>query len=436
MGFTVNLEYVKRNIDDKRSLILAVDDLTPNDTINLPLESVVGILIRDACPTSHAVIVAKNLGIPVLMTTNVEKMLNKLVILDGLTGFCKVEPDEVEQKDANDRLNEYRRNQKEMKESVKSVQKTRDGKEIQVMANVGSLTDVVNLDGIADGIGVFRTELLFMNRLMPPSEEDHFNTYFDVLKNVKKPVVIRTFDIGGDKPTKFFNHPIEENPSLGYRASRIISNDMGRKLFKDQVKGILRAAIFGEVSIMIPMISHIEQFLYAKKLIEEVRQELISKATPFKMVDVGIMIEIPSSCLIAEHLAEVADFFSIGTNDLTQYTLAVDRQNIHVKSLYSELHPALLKLIKMTVDAAQLYNKPVSVCGELASNPIALSYLVGLGIDRLSMNSHSVPIIKNEIKGLSYNECKKNLDVLYGYSNLEDAINFLENRKVCYESIV
>lgn len=437
IGNSIGLDGVRATSSNDEAYILVVNDLTPLDTIELPLHIIKGIIIRFAGPTSHAVILAKSLGIPVLLTSNIEELKDKQIILDGFSGNCITNPDDFTLSKAIKKKQEYEVKLQKMRNQIKGIQQTSDHASISVMANVGSLIELNELDiNYIDGIGVFRTEFLFINSVVPPSEDEHYSVYSLISKKCKeKPVIIRTFDIGGDKQTRFLEHQEEENPFLGYRATRMLTSEEGKILFKDQVKGILRAAIYGNLSLMLPMISHIEQIRYAKELIEECKAELDYKGMVYKSIEVGIMIEIPSSCLIASQMAEEIDFFSIGTNDLTQYTLAVDRQNPKVISLYEEMHPSVLKLMKMVCDAAEEKNKSVGICGELAANSLALPVLVGLGINKLSMNNQSLPFIKSQIKQLSYQDCQKNVLNLLNCSTTEEVHDILTKLYIGHEMV-
>ncbi|WP_164876594.1 phosphoenolpyruvate--protein phosphotransferase [Bacillus cereus] len=438
IGHTIGLDDLKVNNLDKADYILVADDLSPIDTISVPFHKIKGLILKFAGPTSHAVILAKSLGIPVLLSSRIIDMKYKDIILDAFSGACIINPNKSSLIKAHEKEKKYKEEQKKIKENTVGIQKTFDNQSIKVMANVGSLKELDELDfNYIDGIGVFRTEFLFINHPTPPTEESHCLIYADVAKRLAgKPLIIRTFDIGGDKCTKFMNHPYEENPFLGYRAIRMLDTKRGQEIFKDQIKGALRASIYGNISIMVPMISHVEQLRFVKNLFEECKKELEQNGILYNHVELGIMIEIPSSCLIADQLATEADFFSIGTNDLTQYTLAVDRQNSYINNLYQEMHPSIIKLMKMVADAALKNNKWVGICGELASNTLALPILIGLGINELSMNPYSTPTIKSMINNMSYKECKIILNTLLNYATIEEIHTYLNDYTVRKENIL
>jgi len=336
--------------------IVVARDLTPSDTASLNRNNVLGFITEVGGKTSHTAILAEALGIPAVM---------------GAEGI------------------------------VDMVKDTKEGKRIEISANIGKTeeADIAVKEG-AEGVGLFRTEFLFLGRVTPPTEEEQFKAYKTVLEKFKgKSVVIRTLDIGGDKQIPYLNLNKELNPFLGVRAIRICLRR--KELFKLQLRSILRASAYGKVRIMYPMIAVKEEIEQANEILEQVKQELIETNIPFdKNIEVGIMVEIPSSALNATELIDYVDFFSIGTNDLTQYTFAIDRTNQNLNYLYKPLHPAMLRLIKMTIDASHKKRKWTGMCGELAGDPEAIPKLVEMGIDELSMSPPKIPEAKKIIRNL------------------------------------
>jgi len=384
--------------------IVVARDLTPSDTASLDKENILGFITEMGGVTSHTAILAEALGIPAVVGARgiIETVKDKnMVILDGRDGEVIVEPDE-------ETLKYYREEMKRLEEEKEELEKikfleavTREGKRIEVSANIGKPEDAdIALQEGAEGVGLFRTEFLFLDRTTPPTEEEQFEAYKIVLEKFKgKPVIIRTLDIGGDKQIPYLNIEKELNPFLGIRAIRLC---LARKdLFKTQLRAILRASAYGKAKIMYPMIAVKEEIEWANEILNEVKKELIKKNISFdKHIEVGIMVEIPSSALNAEELANYVDFFSIGTNDLTQYTFAADRTNQNLNYLYKPLHPAMLRLIKMTIDASHKKGKWTGMCGELAGDPGAIKTLVKLGIDELSMSPQKIPEAKKIIRNL------------------------------------
>jgi len=384
--------------------IVVARDLTPSDTASLDKGNVLGFITEMGGVTSHTAILAEALGIPAVVGARgiIETVKDKnMVILDGRDGEVIVEPDE-------ETLKHYREEMKRLEEEKEELKKikfldavTKEGKRIEVSANIGKPEDAdIALQEGAEGVGLFRTEFLFLDRTTPPTEEEQFEAYRIVLEKFKgKPVIIRTLDIGGDKQIPYLNMDKELNPFLGVRAVRLCL--VRKDLFKTQLRAILRASTYGKAKIMYPMIAVKEEIEQANEILDEVKEELIKKNISFdKNIEVGIMVEIPSSALNAEELSNSVNFFSIGTNDLTQYTFAADRTNQNLNYLYKPLHPAMLKLIKMTIDASHKKGKWTGMCGELAGDPEAIKILVKLGIDELSMSPQKISEAKKVIRNL------------------------------------
>ncbi len=382
--------------------IVVAEDLTPSDTASLDKKNILGFITEVGGKTSHTAILAEALGIPAIVGAKgiIQEVKNEdIVALNGADGEVIINPD---QKTLNKYKEEERKKEREREnlEKIKFLQAaTKSGKIIEVSANVGKIEDIdLAIKEGADGIGLFRTEFLFLNRESPPTEEEQFQAYKAALEKFKgKPVIIRTLDIGGDKQIPYLKLKKELNPFLGIRAVRLC---LRRKdLFKTQLRALLRASIFGNLKIMYPMIAIKEEIEEANKVLNEAKKELILKGIPFdKKIEIGIMVEIPSAALNAEELIKYVNFFSIGTNDLIQYTFAADRTNEELSYLYNPLHPAVLKLVKMAIDASHKNGKWTGMCGEMAGDPEAIPKLLELGIDELSMAPQKVAKAKEIVR--------------------------------------
>lgn len=394
--------------------VVLTHNLKTADTTRIDLNCIIGIVSETGGETSHSAIMAKALGVPAVV--GLEGILRKAkdgdeIIIDGFKGRVILKPTEkqkeiyLEKKKIQDerkkKLNAYR--------NKKTV--TKDGHQIELSSNIATLRDIPRVfNSGSEGIGLFRTEFIYMNREELPSEETQFNIYKRVAYSMKgKPVVIRTLDIGGDKELEYLKFPKEENPFLGYRAIRMSLDRVD--IFKTQLRAILRASVYGELKIMFPLISHYNELKVALNILNYVKKELDKESVAYnKDIEVGMMVEVPSAALIADFLAKEVDFFSIGTNDLIQYTLAVDRTNDHLDYLYTAFHPAVLKLIKMTVDSAHRNNIWVGVCGEVAGNEALIPLLVSMGVDEFSMNSNEVLRSRYVINHISKEEYAKHID--------------------------
>lgn len=384
--------------------VIVARDLTPSDTASLDRENVLGFATDMGGVTSHTAILAEALGIPAIVglknITGIAKHDNSIII-DGETGEAFIDADEETKKVFIQKIALIEQEKKEL-EKVKFLQAaTKSGKKIEVSANIGSPRDAdIAIRQGADGVGLFRTEFLFLDRNTPPTEEEQFTAYRSVLEKFNgKPIIIRTLDIGGDKQIPYLNLEHELNPFLGVRAIRLCLTH--KDLFKTQLRAILRASVFGKALIMYPMIAVKEEIIAANKILEEVKTELGSEKLLFdEKIQVGIMVEIPSAALGAEELVDYVDFFSIGTNDLTQYSFAADRTNENLAYLYQPLNPALIRLVKMTVDASHKKGKWTGMCGELAGDPEAIPILVDVGVDELSMSPQKIPYAKKIILDL------------------------------------
>lgn len=385
--------------------------ITPSDAANLSTQTVKGVATAGGGHTSHAIILARSMGIPCVV--GIEELMDIIhpgdfVIVDGNTGNVFVNPDDGI-------ISEYSRLMEDYNQHVVNLVKekdlpavTLDGHEVGLFANVGLLSDLklTNFYG-ADGIGLYRTELPFLARNVLPEEDEQYRIYRKMVEGTGgKPVTIRTLDVGADKKIPYLDLPAEENPFLGWRSIRMCLERAD--IFKTQLRAIMRAARHGSVKILIPMISSMEEIYRVKDLIRESAKELERSGTPHNPdVLLGIMVEVPSAAHLSGKLAKEVDFFAIGTNDLTQYTLAVDRNNRKVAHLFDPMNPAILSLISMTAKAGRDAGIPVAVCGEIASQPIWTPLLIGLGVTDLSMNASSIPFVKRSLRLIKYEDCQR-----------------------------
>lgn len=394
-------------------VILCGREIEPSVIAGMPTENIAGVLLGSGSTTAHAVIIAKARAIPTIVGLNKENRIGRIadgdhVIIDGERGEILVNPTADERHQYDERI----RKQQELAKRYAALKdlpaKTTDGAHIQLMANIGSHMDVDNaLTYGAEGVGLFRSEFVFMGREEIPNEEDQFKAYKEAVEKCGgKLCVIRTMDIGGDKPLPYLNIPPEENPFLGYRAVRISLER--RDLFLPQLKAILRAGVYGKAAIMIPMIINIAEFKKVKEFIEEAKLELSHEDKKFaENVQVGIMVETPAAAIMAPAFAKYVDFFSIGTNDLVQYTLACDRGNASIAPLYNHFNPAVLRLIKRTAEAAKETGIWCGMCGEMASDPYASVLLLAMGFTELSMSAPSIPRVKEKIRSISSIKAKE-----------------------------
>ena len=384
--------------------IILATDLTPSDTVNLDPKSVLGFATSEGGPTAHSAIIARSLGLPAVVGLGkpLDEVENgQIVILNGSTGIVNATPTADELHEAKTAQDAERQASKEAQDAADLPARTTDNHLIEVGGNAGSVQDIETAyNAGADGIGLFRTEFLFLGQESAPDEANQLKSYTAIVKGMQqRPVIFRTLDIGGDKPVPYITVPKEENPFLGERGIRLQLNRP--ELLRTQLRAIFKAAEFGKVRIMFPMIGRLDEWRAARKIAEEVRVELGAAA-----VELGMMIEVPSAALMADRFAEEVDFFSVGTNDLTQYTLAIDRQHPTLTAQADGLDPAVLRLIKMTVDAAQAQGKWVGICGELGSDTQAAPILIGLGVQELSVNLKAVARVKAQVRSLSLVQCQ------------------------------
>ena len=411
-------------------VVVIAKNLTPSDTVCMNIKRVLGFATEVGGTTSHTAIIAREYGIPAVVgVANLTEKVKpgELVIVDGNKGLVIIQPDK---KTANQYIKigrEIKRHSEQLKKFACLPAVTADGHRIEVAANIGNLNEVkIALTYGAEGVGLLRTEFLYLDRATPPSEEEQFKVYSQIAQSLGgKPVIVRTLDIGGDKPLPYLKMPKELNPFLGSRGIRISLEEPD--IFKEQLRAILRASVYGNLKIMFPMISTLEEVKTAKNILNEAKEELRTRSIPFKEdIEVGIMIETPSAALMADALVKEVDFFSIGTNDLTQYTLAVDRTNQKISGLYDALHPAVIRLINNTVKAAHKKGKWTGICGELASDPEAVPILIGLSLDELSVNPPSIPNVKKLIRSISYNDAEQLAKKAIKMTNAKEVRNLVK----------
>lgn len=390
--------------DSNEKFIIASDDLAPSETVQLDKSRVLGFILKDGSTSSHTAILARSMGIPAIIGIGkdlLEEYDKAECIVDGFTGTVYIEPDEETMATMKNKQKEADR-QKQLLQELKGKENiTLDGTKINIYANIGSPADVAKvLSNDAGGIGLFRSEFLYLENSDFPTEEQQFIAYKQVAENMAgKKVIIRTLDIGADKQADYFNLKHEDNPALGYRAIRICLTQPD--IFKTQLRALYRAAVFGNISIMYPMITSVEEVRKIKDIVSEVKAELKEQGIPYKEdVETGIMIETPAAALISDELAKEVDFFSIGTNDLTQYTLAIDRQNRLLEPFCNTHHKAILKLIKMAADNAHKEGKWIGICGELGADTTLTEEFLKMGIDELSVSANMVLKVRDKVRSI------------------------------------
>ena len=414
-----------------QDVILVAEELEPSQLVAGDARHIKGIVCEKGGRTAHVAIIARSMSIPAVF--GIDQAVEKLkeaenIYLHGSQGIVETNKTVEEQKIILDNIARADALRKGLEPFSKQLGKTEDGQHIAIRANIGGIADAKRAkEAGAEGIGLFRTEFLFMEASRMPSEEEQMEVYKSVLETFSDAkVTIRTFDAGGDKQIEYLNMTIETNPFLGCRAIRFCLKR--KELLKKQLRALLRASVYGHLRIMYPMISGIGEFREANAVLEEAKQELQKEGISFADdVEVGLMIEVPSAALCAETLAKEADFFSIGSNDLTQYTMAVDRDNPNVSELFTEFHPAVLKLIKMTTDGAHKHGKHVCICGEFGGNTLATRLLMALGLDELSMNPNSMNRVK-KILSLTNRE-EPEISYTYLTEELSDAEEIKETLK-------
>lgn len=413
-------------------VILCGREIEPSVIAGMETEKIAGVLLGSGSTTAHAVIIAKARAIPTIVGLNKEDRIDRIadgdhVIMDGERGEIVINPAPEDIASYDEKI----KKQKELAEHYAALKDlpavTTDGVKVDLMANIGTHMDVDNaLNYGAEGVGLFRSEFVFMGRQDIPTEEDQFKAYKEAIEKCKgKLCVIRTMDIGGDKPLPYLNIPEEENPFLGYRAVRI--SLQRRDLFLPQLKAILRAGVYGKAAIMIPMIINVAEFKKVKEFIEEAKLELAHEGKAYSDdVQVGIMVETPAAAIMTPILAKYVDFFSIGTNDLVQYTLAVDRGNANISYLYNHFNPAVLRLVQRTITSARENGIWAGMCGEMASDPNAAVLLMAMGISELSMSAPSIPRVKEKIRSISSVKAKEILADVMTMEDGDDIRNYLQ----------
>ena len=393
------------SVTGEEPVILLADDLAPSETVQLDKSKVLSFVTRHGSTNSHTAILARTMNIPALIGIDFSEDVNgKMGIVDGYTGKLYIEPDEETMKKYEAKKAEDENKKRLLLELKGKENVTLDGKKINLYANIGGVADVANaLSNDAGGIGLFRSEFLNLESEDYPTEEAQFAAYKTVAENMAgKKVIIRTLDIGADKQVDYFHMEKEENPAMGYRAIRICLDRP--EIFKTQLRAIYRASYYGTISIMFPMIISVKEVKRIKEIVAEVKAELTAEGIPFKDCELGIMIETPAAVMISDLLAEEVDFFSIGTNDLTQYTLAIDRQNPKLDSFYDSHHEAILRMLQMVVDNGHKHGCWVGICGELGADTTLTSTFLKMGFDELSVSPAMILRVREEIRNTKVDE--------------------------------
>jgi len=412
-------------------VIIVSKELTPSMIAGADLAHVKGLISETGGLTSHTAILARSMDLPAVF--GIEGIVDSLqegqiLAIDGSKGTVRIDVDAKDRMDLQEQIHAQNLMKEALKKLIDVKAATLDEHRVELSANIENPKDVIKaLENGAEGIGLFRTEFLYMDHRTMPSEEEQFQAYKQAAEGMgSKPVIIRTLDVGGDKEIHCFNLSKEENPFMGYRAIRVCLND--REMFKVQLRAILRASAFGNVKIMYPMISSVEEVMKANTLLEEAKRELEADAVGFnKKIEVGIMIEIPSAAITADIIVKHVDFFSIGTNDLIQYTLAVDRTNEKVNYLYNSFNPAVLRLIQNVIDVSHREGKLTGICGELAGNPVATMLLLGMGLDEFSMSSSSLLKVKKIITSTNFSDAKQVRDEVLKRTDPNSIEQYLRN---------
>ena len=414
------------------NVIVVAHDLSPADTIQMNLNHVAGFITDIGGRISHTAILSRSMGIPAVVGLETATSLingGDLLIIDGYSGTVVINPDEETSEEYTNRQKQIRLLEREVLKYAALPAETRDGYRVKMGANIELAEELpVAISHGAEGIGLYRTEILYLNREDLPSEEEQFQVYQSIVEGISPgSAVIRTLDVGGDKFLSSYGYDHEVNPALGLRAIRFSLKEP--QLFKVQLRGMLRASAFGKLKILFPMISGVAEIRRAKAILEEAKEELGVEGIPFdEGIEVGAMIEIPSASIIADVLTHEVDFLSIGTNDLIQYALAIDRINEHVSYLFEPLHPAILRMIRGIVEAGHRAGIEVAICGEMAADPAYLLILLGLGLDELSMTPFYIPRVKKILRSSSYEEAKQLLEEVSRLSTAAEIEDWVKAR--------
>ncbi len=411
-------------------VVVIADDLTPSDTAQLNKDLVRGFATNIGGRTSHSAIMARSLEIPAVVackTITDEVQEGDMIILDGIEGIVEINPDEATIEKYKTKRGEYVAYREELKKLVNEKTVTTDGHHVELVANIGGANDLVGVKvNGAEGVGLFRTEFLYMESAELPTEERQFEVYKEILESLEgKPVVVRTLDIGGDKEIASIEMPKEMNPFLGVRAIRLCFQR--EDIFRTQLRALLRASVYGDLRIMFPMIAALGEFRKAKGILMEEKEKLVAEGIEVSdTLQVGIMIEIPAAAILADQFAKEVDFFSIGTNDLIQYTFAADRMSSGVSYLYQPFNPSILRLVKHVIDAAHQEGKWVGMCGEMAGETLAAPLLLGLGLDEFSMSATSVLDQRKLIKNLSKAEMEVLASQAINCGTMEEVVELVK----------
>lgn len=414
----------------KEPVVIVADELTPSASAQLDSKYVKGIITETGGATSHSAIIARSLNIPAV--SGIPDILSKVkhgdnIIIDGYTGDVVLAPTEIEMAAYSEKLKEYDEREEKLKDYIGKETKTIDGINVGLFANIKGPEDVDDvLDYDAEGVGLYRTEFLYMNRGNLPTEDEQFEAYKKVLKSLDdKPVIIRTLDIGGDKELAYLNLPKENNPFLGERSIRFLLKN--EDIFKTQLRALVRASEHGNLKVMFPMVTTLDEFNRAKALLVEEKQKFeAEKGKEINNIATGIMVETPSAALISDQLAKHVDFFSIGTNDLIQYTMAADRLNSQVSDLYQPYHPSVLGLIKKVIDSGHKHNKWVGICGEMACDYKSIPLLIGFGIEELSVSPKKVLQIREYISGIKKTDMEHLSAQVLSSDSAEDVLYLID----------
>lgn len=412
--------------------IIIAEDLAPSDTANLNLALVKGFITEKGGTTSHVSIMARSLGIPAIVGAAgimAEVTPDMLIAFNAASGDITLDPDAAFLENFKREQEQFLVRAKQLEEHSKLPAVTLDGHEIKAYANVGNVQDIRNAQLFnVQGVGLFRSEFLFMENDHFPTEEEQFNVYKEAITTLGGELIIRTLDIGGDKGLSYFEFPLEENPFLGYRAIRLCMDRTD--VFKTQLRALLRASAFGPIRIMLPMIISVDELIQSKEIIETCKVELKEQGYAYNAaVPVGVMIETPAAVFMARDLAKHAAFFSIGTNDLTQYVLAVDRGNERIAHLYDTYHPAVLRAIHEIIQAGHAGGIEVGMCGEFASDLLAVEMLLGFGLDEFSMAAGETPLVKEKVRSLNFTKAKENAEAVLRCSTTDEVKALLASQQ-------